>query len=235
VFSLCLLVCIQSQSNPPISGGFEREFQIRCRESTVLIRGQRQNEKKQGSGVVIGKKSLTYFALTAYHVVKDIGSFELDCYSEKTWPQPKVSKVSAIVDLFDESVDLAVLKFELPVGIEIPVARLAKFDTDFRRVRFPVLSVGCDNGRPPSCEEDVTTGKKLVFKENNPVAFFWETEKASIPGRSGGPLFDSRGSMIGICSARQSNMSYYVHIDEIRRMLKNGKFDWLSNSETDIK
>ena len=39
-------------------------------------------------------------------------------------------------------------------------------------------------------------------------------------GRSGGPLLDADGRLIGVCSGTQEGMNYYTHPDEIRGALQ---------------
>jgi S1-C subfamily serine protease len=230
---LYAIICLFLDMNSSVSGGFSKELQMKCRESALLVRCP--IDKSDGTGVVIGRVKSTYYALTAYHVVRNVKLIELDWYSQKTWPQPRLSRLSATLECFDETADLALLKFEVPQGIMIPVSHLAKIDDlDPRKERIAVFSIGCDAGGLPSIREDWTSGKKLLLlKENTPRAFFWETENRTIPGRSGGALYNRDGSIIGICSATQSDLSYYVHIDEICAFCKKKKFDWLLNANYD--
>jgi hypothetical protein len=51
------------------------------------------------------------------------------------------------------------------------------------------------------------------------------TEKPE--GRSGGPLVDKRGLLIGVCSGVSKDKAYFCHIDEINAFLERNGFDWL--------
>jgi S1-C subfamily serine protease len=51
-------------------------------------------------------------------------------------------------------------------------------------------------------------------------------------GRSGGPLIDQRGFVIGICSGTSDGKGYFTHTHEIHRFLKQNAFDWLADKDT---
>ena len=46
-------------------------------------------------------------------------------------------------------------------------------------------------------------------------------------GRSGGPLLNLDGQVIGICAATSLGKGYYVHLSEIHAGLKTAGYDWL--------
>jgi hypothetical protein len=85
---------------------------------------------------------------------------------------------------------------------------------------FPGLSCGVQAGQPPTCWADTVAGKKLVRKPGGPSYQVWELLKEPAGGRSGGPLIEKRGKLIGIGSGRSDGRGYYTHLDEIYRFLK---------------
>ena len=87
-------------------------------------------------------------------------------------------------------------------------------------------SPGVPEGRP-DIRFDKVLDKKKVHKPDNTEAFYWETAIPQEEGRSGGPMIDARGYVIGIASGTQHKKGYYSHIDEIHSALKQEGFDWL--------
>jgi hypothetical protein len=55
----------------------------------------------------------------------------------------------------------------------------------------------------------------------------WQTEKTPARGRSGGPLLDRRGLLIGLDSGAGDGKGYYVHVEELHAFLKRNGLDWL--------
>ena len=73
-----------------------------------------------------------------------------------------------------------------------------------------------------------TVAAKLLKRANDvPEAFFWQTAAKPEKGRSGGPLLDADGRVIGICAATQDEKGYFTHLDEILAGLKTAKYEWL--------
>src|SRR5262249_45749151 len=71
---------------------------------------------------------------------------------------------------------------------------------------------------------DEVSGWKDVHKPEQAVkSSCWQTEKLPADGRSGGPIFDTNGYLIGICKGigaeKGSTKGYYSAIDAIRRAL----------------
>jgi len=96
-----------------------------------------------------------------------------------------------------------------------------------KRFPFEGLSVGCSRGNPPTCERETIAGKRLAVRRDDGVAFFWQADKAQARGRSGGPLLDGEGRVIGLAAATALGKGYSVHASEIHAALKPEGFDWL--------
>jgi hypothetical protein len=71
----------------------------------------------------------------------------------------------------------------------------------------------------------------LIKKPDGSAAFHWEADKPQAIGRSGGPLVDTQGRVIGICSGTRENKGYYVSIYEIEASLKRNGWGLLVSSE----
>jgi hypothetical protein len=118
-----------------------------------------------------------------------------------------------------------------------PDARLAPpFD---RPKRFPVTvySAGCnqpkDIEKNPTAEEVPTVMEaKLIGKRfkgsGADLAILWETDRPQEEGRSGGPLLDNKGRIIGVCLAKDkvSLQGRFLHLDEIQAWTKKNGFGW---------
>src|SRR5207247_9501227 len=92
----------------------------------------------------------------------------------------------------DAKTDLALLKID---GVELPTLRFG--DSDRLEVGEPVMAVG----NPFGLEQTVTTGivsAKERFIGAGPYDDFIQTAASVNPGNSGGPLVDTRGSLVGI-------------------------------------
>ncbi len=50
----------------------------------------------------------------------------------------------------------------------------------------------------------------------------------AVAGRSGGPLLDRDGTLLGIASGGDDRASYFIHLDEIRPFLKRNGLGFLA-------
>jgi S1-C subfamily serine protease len=187
--------------------------------------------KREGSGVVIASQAPFVYILTASHIVQRAEQLEIAVFSEQSLPKPKVVYNSAkVVAETGGLTDLAVLRLagtEALTWVPVcPEASLPKGEI------LRVLTVGCDAGRPPSCYFEALSGKKLARREpNGDIASFWEIDRKYAKGRSGGPLLDSRGYVLGVCSGTNNDKTYFIHIEEIQRFLIRHGFRWLLHED----
>ena len=59
----------------------------------------------------------------------------------------------------------------------------------------------------------------------------WEAARPPAHGRSGGPLLDKHGRLVGLASGHDGKAGYYVHIDEIHAFLRANALRWLTEDE----
>jgi hypothetical protein len=90
-----------------------------------------------------------------------------------------------------------------------------------------VLTVGCPPKGAPLPISEVVQAVRLISKPGEEgKARCWETAKGQLAGRSGGPMLDRQGRLLGVASGASSGKGYYVHVEEIRAFLKEKKLEW---------
>jgi len=183
-----------------------------------------------GTGVTVAVRDGAAYVLTAEHVVPGVEDRLVEFFNKDSYPKPASQhKAVEVVKQWTDP-DLALLKVEVGKG-PIPALRLAGPGERPKRYPFAALSVGCTEGAAPTCRTERVLARRPVRRPNE-VAFFWELQTPSIAGRSGGPLLDRDGRVIGICVALQSGRGYFSHLDEIQAVLKRDDLDWLWRPET---
>ncbi len=186
----------------------------------------RSGARAAATGVTIGVRGGYAYVLTAQHAVPGAEEREVQFFTRESYPLPAVKiRGVQVLTRWDDS-DLALLKVKLgpdSCGV-LPLAGVGQ-----RPKKFPVevLSIGCSLGEPPTVRAETIVAKKPARRPGGGIAFFWELAAAPVPGRSGGPLLDNEGRVIGVCAAGRSGRGYYTHLDEILAALANDSNEWL--------
>ncbi|MBX7105327.1 MAG: serine protease [Gemmataceae bacterium] len=192
----------------------------RARQESALSTTMRLTNSKGGEGtaVRVGKIGDVVYYLTAEHVIDGCQTVDLDAYTPKSWPIPSANLRGArVIDRWAQ-VDLALIRLVEPEAGEIAkfppkTATLAAKDT-------PVMSVGCGGGTRPTFAIDRGTRLRVHRPGSSEGFIKWQTGSIPVPGRSGGPLFDTNGYLVGICSGTDGKNGYYTHWDEIKPCLQ---------------
>ncbi len=101
-----------------------------------------------------------------------------------------------------------------------------------KKKQFTALSVGCGDKKPPTqLKETVLEAIRAKKTGDAKLCTYFPTEAKATPGRSGGPLIDSHGRVLGICSGVEKNAGYYCHLEDIRQFLSANALDWLLADE----
>lgn len=220
----CLLL-VPGQIETVESADYPAKAQIAAVAATVRIRNL--TRKSEGSGVILGKKGAFVYVLTAQHVIEKGERMEVATFNETFYPRPaNVYGAIQVVAKANDIRDLALLRVTIdgpiPGSLALCPARLVPDAKNFKG-----LTVGCIEGKP-TCQIDEVAGKRLIRRaEEDGSAQFWEVVKEQHGGRSGGPLVDKRGLLLGICSGVNKDKSYYSHTEEISAFLERNGFDWL--------
>jgi S1-C subfamily serine protease len=181
-------------------------------------------DRSVGSGAIIARDPFVY-VLTAHHIVSDIKSVEVHTYSKESHPDPAGVYSHATVVANSESADLAVIRFSTrdPMPEPLPIVPLELEPQNLEpESRFPVLTVGYDDqdSAPRCIAAEVIDTKRVRRTAGDAAVTVWEVARESAPGRSGGPLIDQRGFVLGIASGIAEGKGYFTHTEEIHRFLK---------------
>jgi S1-C subfamily serine protease len=184
-----------------------------------------------GTGAVIASKDGFTYIVTAAHLLTRDSAPTVETFSatKPTEADATFEKCTVLFRTTDS--DLAVVR--LPAGKRIwsslAIAPAAVTKGALERG----WAIGCDDGKAPRLEDVAILNTKLVRKSDGENAKFWQTKGKTVGGRSGGPLLDAKGRLLGVCSGTQGDESYYAHADEIRKALREQRLQWIYAEKTD--
>jgi S1-C subfamily serine protease len=184
---------------------------------TATVRVQCLGMKGIGSGVIIESKEDFTHILTAAHLFGSFRQATVEGFAKDSYPEAKWQADAQLL-WAEKDTDLALIRIRTPRFNLRPIP-LAEAVSPRESPRHG-LQIGCEAGLPPRALEVQILGRKLVDRGQMSEAFFWETTPPAESGRSGGPMLNSSGELIGIASGIQNEKGYLVHLDEIRASLK---------------
>ena len=185
------------ESGPGALQGDPFEFFRRFQQGPGHGHGMPRNVpvRGQGSGFIVSADGII---LTNAHVVKDA--------SEVTVKLTDRREFRAKVLGADPKTDVAVLKIEAK---DLPVVALGNVKD--LRVGEWVLAIGSPFGFENTVTAGVVSAKGRSLPDDSAVPFI-QTDVAVNPGNSGGPLFNSRGEVVGINSQIYSQSGGYMGV-----------------------
>jgi serine protease Do len=214
---LLLSVLAVAQTGAMDPKDFPKEMQASALWATVRIVNAATSST--GSGVVVKRVGDDVYVLTAAHVVDQADKVEVHTFSAESYPKQAREYDSAVVLERSKELDLAVVRItmrdKLPGALPLCPKGKAPTDKD-----FVALTVGCNGGKAPTCLAETVNGRKLVKRPGEDEVISWEVATAPAKGRSGGPLVDKRGYVLGIASGANDGKGYFVHTEEIVKFLK---------------
>jgi S1-C subfamily serine protease len=214
---LPLLLLLPGQIETVRSDDFTKEQQVAAVTATVRLLNLSQGTT--GSGAIIGKSGPFLYILTANHVVAKADRLEVHVFTAESYPKPAEVYRGAEVLAGAAGPDVALVRLPTrdtsPGTIKICPPRLLP-----KTAEIPALTVGCDLGDPPACRVVKVLGKKRVRKKGEEgITVYWEVDQPSPRGRSGGPLIDKRGYLLGVGSISGDGKGYFTYATEIYALL----------------
>ncbi len=213
----------------PIDGpDFPAEAQERAVASTIRLKNMTQ--ACDGSGVLVGRIGPVVYVLTAAHIADKDDKLTVSVFTKNSYPKPAHEYPGEIIARQEEQ-DLAVIRFTTSDELAscarpYPPAKIPEAKD------FLALTVGCNDGAAPTCLAVDVVGKKRVRRQAGEApALVWEIKAAPKPGRSGGPLLDRDGRLLGICSGAADGKGYYAHAEAIYSFLKQNGLEALADLE----
>ncbi len=209
------------------SRNFSRAVQWAALKSTVKL----SKGHAIGSGVVVGKERNWVWILTVSHVVDNRGALQVtyfwwDGKYHQSWNAKK--SIASI----DRTGDVALIRVQR-LGQSPPARPICPVSQRMNSNRLPVLSVGCDGGGNPDCWTAWSSGHG--FRHTNySSSVFTIVGREPIGGRSGGPLFDTRGYVIGVCVASGGGEGMFATLNNIHRVCDKANASWLYGSNRPI-
>lgn len=164
--------------------------------STVRLSIADPGGKSTGTGAIVDARNGRALVLTCGHLFRESGgrgAIEVSLFTAG----PNGAEVRGTVpgELLDYDLerDLALVRFEMRG--EVPVTPVAPLGTQLEP-GAPVTSVGCSHGENPTAwSTRITTINRYQGYPNV------EAARAPVEGRSGGPLYNAAGQVIGVCFA----------------------------------
>lgn len=208
---------------------FPREKQKAAIEATVRI--AHPATKGEGSGVVVLYEAGIAYILTAAHCVPPTipngDTVDVFFFSADALPKPKERIEGATVRERMANEDLAIISVPMATApAMLPLPSSYKLDAE-PRGPFPVMTVGCETNGAPGVVIDRVLGRRIIKKPDSTKGMYWETEKRSQIGRSGGPMVSKDGYVIGICSGTQGNKGYFTHARDMLWALEQKSHNFL--------
>ncbi|MGA3023686.1 MAG: trypsin-like peptidase domain-containing protein [Bryobacteraceae bacterium] len=181
---------------------FSADMVAAASKSVVLLKGVTDSGTVLGSGFLISSDGQI---ATNLHVVREMKSGSVRLASGEVYD-------NLMVLAFDDRKDLAIVKI---AGFDLPAIELG--NSNEVQPGEPVMAIGSPDG----LQGTITAGVVSAIRED-PFSGGYkviQTDAASNPGNSGGPLLNNKGQVIGVITSRlqaSQGLNFAVPINYVR-------------------
>lgn len=179
-------------------------------KTVVLFRGTTDSGTIVGSGFLVSADGKI---VTNLHVVREMRSGGVQLASGEVY-----DKLTILA--FDDRKDLAIVKIP---GFDLPAIELG--NSNDVKPGEPVLAIG----NPQGLQGTITAGVVSAVRDD-PFSGGYkviQTDAASNPGNSGGPLINSKGQVIGVVTSKlraSEGLNFAIPVNYVRGLMStNGK------------
>ena len=182
---------------------------ISNQSSSTNIFGQVTQTASSGSGFIVSSDG---YIVTNYHVIKGAKSLTAITYDE--------TEYSATVVGYDDGNDFALLKVD---AADLPAVTLGSSSALIEGDQ--VAAIGNPLGElTNTLTVGVISAKDRDVEFETSIINMLQTDAAINPGNSGGPLFNMRGEVVGITTAKISSeavesLGFAIPIDDVKDMI----------------
>ncbi|HEY4233561.1 MAG TPA: trypsin-like peptidase domain-containing protein [Lacipirellulaceae bacterium] len=180
--------------------------------STVRIRVDDPAGRSFGTGTIVDARSGEALIITCGHLFRDSqgkGPVTVDLFTAGPEGARTIGQVTGQVISYNLDRDIGLVSIK--PGRPVRAVPIAASQASIERGAH-VISVGCDHGQDPTALASWVTATNRYKGAPNV-----EANGAPIEGRSGGGLFSTDGSLVGICFAAdyEGNEGLYKSLDTI--------------------
>lgn len=177
-----------------------------------------------GSGAIVGYSGPLAYILTAGHLMsKDdvIQVLLLDADGQRV--EAAINPAHVVAQ--DETNDLAVLRCLLRhAPARVPIAALVGTLESTH-----ALTAGWSMASKPVIVPVGNVTEHWAERPMGKAIHVWQSAGELVRGRSGGPLVNSHGDIIGVASGTSGGNGYFAHLGEIHHFLRVNGLSWLLN------
>ncbi len=161
------------------------------------------SQRGMGSGMIINKEGRI---LTNFNVVRDVDEIKVQLADKRSFEAEMVSS--------DPPSDVVVIRIKGHVPADLPTVELGK--SDALEVDNLVMAIGAPFGCVQTATPGVISAKGRSGIGMNAYEEFFQTDAAINPGKTGGPLANMRGEVVGINTAIATASSPLMVFDSER-------------------
>ncbi|MEZ5941117.1 MAG: serine protease [Planctomycetaceae bacterium] len=205
--SLTLLVSAASAQAVP-SRHFSALFQERALNAVLRITVFNGKDRGTCSGTVIGSEQNGFYVASAAHCFPaTLDAIMLEQFEADHQRVAKKYDLAEIL-LLDDAGDFALLYVKGTWhGSMLPLSP----GRDLPANGAPMLTVGCDEGSPPTCQVG-----RLIDADREQLV----VREMGVPGRSGGPLISAAGTLLGCCCCGDGRQVWFSHPRRTNELLQ---------------